>query len=87
MSASLDGRSRRHLTMGVAAIKQINEISKNAIQPRSVNIEMYSTLMMIIIGGIFLLIGTFLHNRIIYLFGLVIMVIIGIYLILRFIQV
>ena len=69
-------------------IKQsFNKSSKNAIQPHPLNIEIYITLMVIIIGGVFLMVGTFLHNRIIYWFGLIIIVLLGIYLLLRFIRV
>mgnify|MGYP001229279113 FL=1 len=87
MSVKLDGRTRRHLALGVAAIRQFNKSSKNAIQPHPLNIEIYITLMVIIIGGVFLMVGTFLHNRIIYWFGLIIIVLLGIYLLLRFIRV
>ena len=87
MSVKLDGRTRRHLALGVAAIRQFNKSSKNAIQPHPLNIEIYITLMVIIIGGVFLMMGTFIHNRTIYWFGLIIIVLLGIYLLLRFIRV
>ena len=87
MSVQLDGRKRRHLAIGAAAIRQFNKTSKNAIQPTTINIEMYITLLVIIIGGVFLMVGTFLHNIIIYWIGLIIIVFLAIYLLIRFIRV
>ena len=87
MSVKLDGRTRRHLALGAAAIRQFNKSSKNAIQSHPLNIEIYITLMIIIIGGVFLMVGTVLHNKIIYWLGLIIIVLLATYLLIRFIRV